>query len=152
MDSMLDDLPRTLKALRLATGRTQAQLGEAIGCKPSTMTLIEQGRRNPSLSVLKSWVSECGGDISIAAQDGKSLTLSPELQSLQRNLSALSPEQAAPVVEAALALSYLAALNVQRANRHARFLREEANEARATIAEAEARVFGTAAERRKSPA
>ena len=45
---------RTIKVLRAASGVSQKDLAERAGIKPNYLSLVESGKREPSLSVLRS--------------------------------------------------------------------------------------------------
>jgi transcriptional regulator with XRE-family HTH domain len=49
----LNTLGRTIKVLRAASGISQKDLAERAGIKPNYLSLVESGKREPSLSVLR---------------------------------------------------------------------------------------------------
>lgn len=44
---------RTIKVLRAASGISQKDLAERVGIKPNYLSLVESGKREPSVSVLR---------------------------------------------------------------------------------------------------
>ena len=46
-------LGQTIKKFRLASGLSQGQLGELVGVSASHVSLIERGKREPALSVIR---------------------------------------------------------------------------------------------------
>jgi transcriptional regulator with XRE-family HTH domain len=52
--------PADFTAARKRSGKTQRDLATAIGCSDVMITLIEQGRRNPSLTLLIKAAGELG--------------------------------------------------------------------------------------------
>lgn len=99
---MLDDLAEALKSLRKGSRMTQAQLADAIGVVPSSVTNVEVGRRQPSLDVLKDWLAACGATLRIEAPDATD-PLSP----VRTKLAAQSAARQALILEGLAALAEL---------------------------------------------
>lgn len=81
-------LGKRIKHFRIQTGMTLEQLGDAVGVVPSQLSLIENGRREPKLSVLNSIATTLNVSVpellSTEAPDRRS-ELEIELERLQRS-------------------------------------------------------------------
>lgn len=56
-------MPLALRFLRVAAGRTQEEIGAALGVESGTVEAIERGCVHPTLIDLDAWVSACGGEL-----------------------------------------------------------------------------------------
>lgn len=50
----LDSIVEDIKQKRIASGLTQDELAKKVGCKRTTINMIESGNRQPSMELLKS--------------------------------------------------------------------------------------------------
>ena len=80
---------KALKQLREDAGLRQKDLVDRIATYESTISKIENGSQDPSLSITERWVRACGRELSV---------LGPEHDEAIRVIGALSSEQAALVL------------------------------------------------------
>ena len=57
-------LSQQIRQLRKKSGLTQAELGKEVGCSATSISLIESGKRYPSLNFLCSVLTKIGSNIS----------------------------------------------------------------------------------------
>lgn len=49
-----ENIGKTIRVLRIAAGMKQKDLAAAVGIQPNSLSLIESGKREPSLSLIRS--------------------------------------------------------------------------------------------------